>query len=104
MTSAEKIAFMHTFFGEDEAEHKCKDCMHFERWQKGNKRVRKCKVYGLSNSEATDWNASFPACGCFNKGTDFSQLYKTRTKTVSTYMFEQLDGQIEMLDETTLSD
>lgn len=96
MTSAEKIAFMHNFFGMDEEGRKCKECMHFERWEKGNKRVRKCKVYGQSDSEATDWNSSFTACGCINKTTKFAQLYKTRS---SSTMRIELEGQISLLDE-----
>lgn len=92
MTSAEKIAFMHTFFGVCEG-YKCKDCIHFEHWAVGNKTVRKCNVYGLSNSEATDWNASFTACGCCNKETEFKQLYRTRTQNK---MEVQVEGQIGM--------
>ena len=93
MTSAEKIAFMHTFFGECETEHKCKDCTNFERHRANGKLVRKCKVYGLSHSEATDWNANFTACGCFNTDTQFFNLYKTHT--TSTLRVE-LPGQLEL--------
>ena len=94
MTSAEKIAFMHHYFGEDDAGRRCRDCIYFERWLVGDtKIVRKCRVYGISHSEATDWKASFPACGCINKDTDYSNLYKTIT--TSKYKVE-LQGQLEL--------
>ena len=94
MTSADKIAFMHHFFGADEAGHKCKECMHFQRRQAGNKTVRKCAVYGLSQSEATDWNANFTACGTFDKDTPYRGLYKTTNKYRFTH--EPIGGQITL--------
>ena len=94
MTSAEKIAFMHTFFGVDEAGHKCKECSHFERWLVSDKLVRKCNVFGLSNSEATDWNANFTACGTFDKDTPYQGLYKTTNKYRFTH--KPIDGQITL--------
>lgn len=93
MTSAEKIAFMHTFFGEDEQKRKCKECFHFDRYAVGNKVVRKCDVYGLSHSEATDWNANFLACGCINVETEFCNLYKTVSRST---MRVQIAGQVSM--------
>lgn len=74
MKSADKIAFMHDYYGVCD-EHKCKECDHFERWQAGNKRVRKCNVYGVTSSVATDWNASFAACGAFNRDVTEKNLF-----------------------------
>lgn len=64
-----KIDLMHQLFGE--AEHLCKECDHFGRWRVGGATtVRKCEVYGRTRSEASDWKASYQACGLFNQPYD----------------------------------
>ena len=75
MKQADKIGFMHDYYGEDRG-HACWQCCHFERWQAGNKTVRKCNVYGISRSVATDWNASFTACGAFDKDVKEKNMYQ----------------------------
>ena len=77
MTAKDKIAYMHARFGERVGE-KCKDCQHCLRCKIGNKVLRKCEVYGVSLSEATDWRASNTACGLFNVDTEYRAIYKER--------------------------
>lgn len=97
MKSSEKIGFMHARFGT--AEGICKHCSNFQRWLAGNKLVRKCRIYGVSHSEATDWNATFNACGMYNKDPGgIGNLYKERARKA----LQQLPGQIAMeLEEET---
>ena len=100
MKPSDKIARMYSLFGVASGE-KCKDCMHFYRNQtRAGNLYRKCEVYGNSNCESTDWNASFEACGLFNIETeqrDLIHTFKPQRK-----MREELVGQIS-LDEFALS-
>lgn len=91
-----KIALMHQFFGKDGGI--CKDCNHFLRVQYRGSNCRKCEVYGLTHSEASDWNASFPACGLFNKeykGREMIRFVTPERKQEIDY--EPLEGQIDLL-------
>ena len=94
MKSIEKITFMHRLFGTSDG--RCKECTNFRRWRVGNKVVRKCRLYGTSHSEATDWNASFQACGMLNCPPDgVGNLYlKNRRGTQAENRL--LPGQMEM--------
>jgi len=96
MKSAEKIAFMHDYFGKAEG-YKCKDCMHLIKGHYHNLLLKKCEVYGMSHSVATDWNVTFDACGCFNKETDLEDLYKTRRHSPEKKDFA-LNGQMSILE------
>ena len=60
--SKRKIALMHEMFGKNE-KYCCAECDHFRKIYYHDKTYRKCEVYGLTRSEATDWKASNVACG-----------------------------------------
>ena len=71
---------MHEIFGRYKgAEPRvCKECSNFAR-QRYDKVYRKCTAYGNTCCEATDWNASYEACGLFNQtysGTPVIDLLK----------------------------
>lgn len=57
-----KIELMHHLFGIKTGF--CKDCEHFYRKQYSGT-YRKCKVYGDSCGEGTDWKATYMACGLY---------------------------------------
>ena len=61
-----KIDAMHKYFGVAPGEH-CKGCCHCISGQYRGKNYRKCDVYGMTHSEATDWAQSWLACGLYNK-------------------------------------
>ena len=44
---------------------KCIDCVNCQRWQKGSKRVFKCAIAKNTDSQSTDWNSRWGACGKF---------------------------------------
>jgi hypothetical protein len=44
---------------------KCKQCDRCERHQGGSKYFYKCNLAKISNSQATDWNSRWDACGKF---------------------------------------
>ena len=91
-----KIDLMHKMFGK--AEQLCKDCGHFLREKYRGKTYRKCEVYGVTNSEASDWNASYQACGLFGKPYDGRKIIDfvtpERKKEIDN---EPLEGQLDLL-------
>lgn len=58
-----KIELMHRVFGKTDG-HCCRECSNLTE---GNWGHTKCKVYGNTSSEASDWAKRWLACGMFNK-------------------------------------
>ena len=52
--------------GPGPADARCKACVHFVRVQKG-KTYLKCDLRRITNSEASDHRANWPACAKFQK-------------------------------------
>lgn len=65
MRATRKIDLMHKHFGRCQG-HTCGECSNLQEhlWDKV---YRKCAVYGISASEATDWAKRWEACGMFCK-------------------------------------
>ena len=62
-----KIAAMHKEYGKAHG-YKCGDCPWLYIVQCHGKSWCKCKAYGISASEATDWAKKWPACGLYRCG------------------------------------
>lgn len=93
-----KIDLMHQLYGKAEP-HKCRDCSNLVTGRYHDKTLRKCRVYGLTHSEASDWAMKYTACRMFNKeytGQPIINLVKHNSSR--TKVEEPLDGQIEMED------
>ena len=90
-----KIDKMHQMFGEDK-DHKCKDCCHFIRERYRGKTYSKCKIYGQSNSEATDMAGRNTACGLYNRpyegDVDIYTIRDTQRQN------EPLEGQMSLFE------
>lgn len=72
-----KILAMLIHFGELKNGKTCKQCCHLKKYGWRGKNYYKCEVYGISNSEATDWRLYYPACGAFNvEAIEKRDLYK----------------------------
>ena len=54
MACVRKIELMHRLFGKAGGMHICKECTNFVRGRYHTKTLQKCKVYGLTHSEASD--------------------------------------------------
>lgn len=80
-------------------DHKCKDCCNLAA-HKANKVWYKCKAYGESKSEATDWAKGNTACGLFNisVGSRMPLIEKLKHEQKNTED-EPIPGQIEMFGE-----
>ncbi len=73
-----KIDLMHREFGVSPG-HKCKTCQQFWRGRYHDYMYSKCKVYGMTNSEASDWSSRNIACGMYNhayNGGDIIRLVR----------------------------
>lgn len=96
MGTIRKIDLMHREFGKCEGKL-CKECSNFYRRQYHGVVYRKCEIYGNSCSEATDWKASYPACGMFNQKWDAGEVVRlVRAAPFSRSSTEPLEGQIMM--------
>ena len=92
-----KIDLMHNLFGKVE-QLKCRDCSNLITGRYHDKTLRKCKVYGLTHSEASDWALKYSACGLFNKEYNGPEIIK-RLRSHSRRQHEDvspLEGQMEM--------
>ena len=79
---------MYKLFGKAPGE-KCKTCDHL----KDGKR-RKCRCYGVSASEATDWTLSWDACGLYNVPFPYDMpVYKWEQEKEPE---EQMPGQLSL--------
>ena len=97
--SIRKIDLMYWFFGKACGVHICKDCSNFVQGQYHNKTLRKCKVYGLTHSQATDWAQRYEACGMFNKEWNGNNVVDyVRRGGVRPKMDSKLDGQTTFED------
>lgn len=93
-----KIDLMHHLFGKSE-QNKCRDCSNLVCGRYHTKTLRKCRVYGLTHSEASDWTLKYTACGMFNKeysGHPIINLVKHNSCKIK-MPEEPLEGQVEML-------
>ena len=61
-----KIALMHRIFGASDG-HVCRECSNFVKGLYHDRNLCKCKVYGMTHSEASDWAGRWQACGAFNR-------------------------------------
>ena len=59
-----KLERMHALFGTHPGAV-CKECGYYREYIYRGKTYRKCAVYGITNSEASDWKANGPACGLY---------------------------------------
>lgn len=94
-----KIDLMHQVFGKAEP-FKCRDCSNLVCGIYHTKTLRKCKVYGLTHSEASDWALKYTACGMFNReytGQTIINLVKHNSCRVK--VDEPLEGQITLREE-----
>lgn len=91
-----KIDLMHRTFGKCHG-HTCRECSNLVEGRYHNKTLRKCKVYGLTHSEASDWAKRWTACGMFNKhytGGPIIHLVRPERKRTPGGTEEPLEGQI----------
>ena len=93
-----KIDLMHHLFGKAAGMHICKECSNFAVGRYHSKFLKKCKVYGLTHSEASDWANKYEACGMFNKEYDGVPIIQY-VKHNRLKQEEQIEGQLSFIEE-----
>lgn len=91
-----KFDLMYEMFGKSEG--KCKDCSHYTSYHYHDRSYRKCEVYGVTCSEASDWKASADACGLFNKETEHENVIRRVTGGKQRQDI-QIDGQMSLFNK-----
>lgn len=71
----------------------CKDCFHFTRYMASGTPVKKCKVYGCTASEASDWKANEMDCGLFNQPYNEKEVIRL---VHGERKEEQIEGQMSL--------
>ena len=89
-----KLDLMHQKFGE--CNHLCGECENLISGKYHGKTLRKCKVYGLTHSEASDWAKRWPACGMFNHKYDGQPIIELLKNGKQNEIEKPLEGQISL--------
>lgn len=95
-----KIEAMYSMFGVF-AGKTCKDCPHLIEHSRGRV-YYKCRIYGDSASEATDWRLKWTACGALTKWQMatatpiYKRLQYVRISTPENPPIPVCEGQITM--------
>lgn len=89
-----KIDLMHSLYGVIPSK-KCKDCMHIKG---GVNEYRKCRIYGVTASEASDWRLSYTACGLWNKVCTGDMPIIKMNHGGAKKEEEQIPGQMSLFD------
>ena len=88
-----KIDLMYEMFGRGDG--KCGTCSHFVKFTYRDSSYQKCEVYGVSQSEATDWVQKWDGCGLYNKPYEGDiPVYKLNGKASNGD--GQIDGQMSL--------
>lgn len=91
-----KIDLMYKLFGKKEG-LRCSDCKAFYRKRYHDILYRKCKNYGDTQSESTDWKASYTACGLAPEGEYFGKnIIEISKREPKAKDDEPMDGQLEL--------
>ena len=91
-----KIEAMYGIYGKDPLHH-CASCHHLA-YLEGSRRWYKCRVYGISNADSTDWRVRNIACGMWGKPlpTGHVPVLERLKHDRKERLPEQLDGQLDM--------
>lgn len=89
-----KIDAMYHYFGTGTG--RCENCPHFIK-KFCDKTYYKCRMYGDSNAESTDWKRSYTACGLIDKPLPEDEL-KVVYRIVAVKDNEPLPGQLSFFE------
>lgn len=93
MMTIKKIDRMRKLFGVCKG-HTCKECSNYTRIRYRGKMLRKCQVYGLTHSEASDWTGRWAACGMYNK--EYSGRPVIEVRSVASQMYVAPENQTSL--------
>lgn len=87
-----KIELMHELFGT--ADGKCVECCNLLTMRYHDKTYRKCKAYGVSRAESTDWAMRYQACGLKNRKIEQYRTNVVRLVRPTKASYGADDGQL----------
>ena len=90
-----KIDLMHQLFGPGEGT--CANCSNYVSGRYHDRILRKCKVYGWTHSEASDWKKSNVACGMKNKAWNGNNVISMARQVRQEE--DVLPGQLSLFEE-----
>lgn len=93
-----KQQLMYKQFGMCEG-HLCGECSNLMSVRANDRPLHKCRVYGNTSSEASDWAKRWLACGMFNKtytGGPIIELVRPVRKQTGLTIEEPLEGQVTL--------
>lgn len=95
-----KIDLMHELFGKGYDGDTCKTCCHLKHSINRNRSYYKCKCYGVTASESSDWRLKYPSCGLYNKPYTWGRTVMEIKKHEGVKKEDvQVKGQMELFDE-----
>ena len=93
-----KIELMHRQF-EKLPGHKCAACSNLIEVRVHDMQLRKCKVYGITSSAASDWAQKYEACGMFDKPWDKGPIIRlVKPENAKDIEDEPLEGQVSFFE------
>ena len=90
-----KNKLMYRFFGVNTG-HICGECNNFHLYNYRGKTYRKCQVYGVTHSEASDWAKKYYACGMFNKEYNNKPIITLVHCCIKKETIKPIEGQLTM--------
>lgn len=89
-----KIGRMYEYFGRAQSPDAiCKNCKNLKSYT-ANRKYYKCRCYGDTSSEATDWRLGWLACGLYNQNYDGKPVVEIRYR--KSRKDEPMKGQEEL--------
>lgn len=95
MSTLRKIDRMHSLFGRCEG-HTCGECNNFVTIQYRSVILKKCRIYGITHSEASDWAKNYTACKMFNRQYAGTPIIRMAQHHRANTPEEQIEGQMEL--------
>ena len=91
------IEIMHQIFGSGHPSDKCGNCKNFTGYT-ANRTWYKCRIYGETRSEASDWRRKWNACAMFNMPYNGMPIIEVKKHMPKPVMDEQIEGQMSIFD------
>ena len=89
-----KIEFMHYIFGSGHPSNKCGDCKNLIKY--GN--YYKCRIYGNTSSEASDWRKKWNSCAMFNMTYNGMPVIEMKKHMPKKQEDDVIEGQMTIFD------
>lgn len=94
------IEIMHYYFATSKDNH-CETCCNLIEMNIGKKTVRKCRAYGITCSNKSDWAKKWQACGLYEKEVNHQVISDTAKRMFSRIGIRyepptNIDGQMKL--------